>query len=162
MKSLLIMRHGKSSWKEAGLTDHERPLSKRGRKDAPRMGELLNEERIIPELVLTSSAKRARDTAEAAVDASGYIPEVRHLPGLYQADADSYINALHRLPADIDRVMVVGHNPDLEELVYTLTGESFRMPTCALVHVSLPINTWADLDDETEGKLVDSWLPKEL
>ena len=68
MKSLLVMRHAKSSWKEVDLVDHDRPLNKRGMKDAPRMGKLLRKERLIPELILTSSARRARDTAEAAAE----------------------------------------------------------------------------------------------
>jgi phosphohistidine phosphatase len=72
MKSLLVLRHAKSSWKDTDMVDHERPLNKRGKKDAPMVGKLLRQQHLIPELVLTSSARRARETAEAAVEASGY------------------------------------------------------------------------------------------
>jgi phosphohistidine phosphatase len=162
MKSLLIMRHAKSSWKEADLVDHERPLNKRGNKDAPRIGKLLGKERLIPELILTSSARRARDTAEAAADASGYTPEVRHLPELYHPDLETLYEILRMLPADLVRVMVVGHNPELEEFVEALTGESVTLPTAALVHIALPIENWGELHDEIEGKIIQSWFPREL
>lgn len=162
MKELLVLRHGKSSWKDAAIVDHDRPLNKRGKKDAPRIGKLLRKERLIPELVLTSSARRARDTAEAAVESSGYTPEIRHIPSFYQADIESFYEILANLSDDIDRVMIVGHNPDLEELVETLTGESLTLPTAALVHISMPIQTWYDLKMSTECQLVKAWYPREF
>lgn len=142
------------------MVDHERPLNKRGKKDAPMVGKLLRQQHLIPELVLTSSARRARETAEAAVEASGYTPEIRHLPGLYQCDLKAFYSALRQLPGDIDRVMVVGHNPELEQLVHALTQQALLLPTAALVHIKLPIAAWSDLEPTTSGELVKSWTPK--
>jgi phosphohistidine phosphatase len=162
MKTLLVMRHAKSSWKDSDLVDHDRPLNKRGKRDAPRIGELLRQERLVPELVLTSSARRAQDTAEAVVEASGYIPEIRHLPSFYQADLETVYETLQHLPGDIDRVMIVGHNPELEALVEALTGEQVPLPTATVVVVSLPIEDWQELDEETQGKMVKMWVPREI
>jgi len=158
MKSLLVLRHAKSSWKETDQVDHDRPLNKRGKHDAPRIGKLLRQERLIPELVLSSSARRARDTAEAAIEASGYTPEIRHLPSFYQCDLGAFYDTLRLLPGDLDRVMIVGHNPELEQLVYALTAETVVLPTAALVHISLPLQAWSDLDTNTRGALVKTWL----
>jgi phosphohistidine phosphatase len=163
MKVLILMRHAKSSWKDVDLVDHDRPLNKRGKKDAPRIGKLLRDERIVPELILTSSARRARDTAEAVADASGYTPEIRHLPNFYQADVETFLDTLSVLPPDIDRVMIVGHNPDLEELVDYLTDENLTLPTAALVKIDLPIQSWGEMAHQAgECKLVKAWYPREI
>lgn len=162
MKDLLVLRHAKSSWKDSDLVDHDRPLNKRGKKDAPRIGKLLRKERLIPELILTSSARRARDTAEAAADASGYTPEIRHIPSFYQADLETFYDILSHLNDDIDRVMIVGHNPEMEELVDALTDESITLTTAAVAHVELPIQTWYELTPETECRLVNTYYAREI
>jgi phosphohistidine phosphatase len=162
MKDLLVLRHAKSGWKDSDLVDHDRPLNKRGDKDAPRIGKLLRKERLVPELVLTSSARRARDTAEAAAAATGYTPEIRHIPSFYQADLETFYATLSRLSDDIERVMIVGHNPELEELVEALTSESVTLPTAALVHIELPIQTWNDLTQETGCRLVKIFYAREI
>ncbi len=162
MKTLLILRHAKSSWKDMTLADHDRPLNRRGKEDAPRMGALLAEEGLVPDVILSSTAKRAQATAEAVADASGFEGEIHYSRDLYHADPESYLYTLRTLPPDYELVMVVGHNPGLEELVDVLTGESLRLPTAALVQVSLPLDDWTALTDETEGELVDIWRPREL
>lgn len=162
MKTLLILRHAKSSWKNPGLADHDRPLNRRGKEDAPRIGALLAEEGLTPDVILSSTAKRAKTTAEIVADASGYDGEIIYTRDLYHADPESYLYVLHTLPASYETVMVVGHNPGLEELVDLLTGESQRLPTAALVQVRLPLENWEALTDETEGKLVNIWRPREI
>jgi phosphohistidine phosphatase len=161
MKTLLILRHAKSSWKEAELADHDRPLSKRGKRDAPRMGKLVRQEELAPDLILSSSAKRAHKTAQAVAEESGYAGEVQIVPELYAAGPEAYLEALHTLDDENSRVMVVGHNPGLEELVETLTGETVTLPTAALAQVALPIQRWQELNDETQGELVKVWTPRE-
>jgi phosphohistidine phosphatase len=161
MRTLLILRHAKSSWKDASLPDHERPLNKRGRRDAPRVGRRLRDEGLTPDLILCSTARRARDTAEAVAEASGYEGEIESRPDLYMADSDAYLHALRGLPDDYERVMVVGHNPGLEELLEALTGEVEALPTAALAQVELGLRRWRDLDDESEGRLVSLWRPRE-
>lgn len=162
MKTVLIMRHAKSSWKEPVLDDHERPLNKRGKQNAPRMGRLLREMELVPDLVLSSTARRARDTAEAVIDQCRYKGELRLEQELYAAPAEAYLQALRELDNSIKRVLLVGHNPGLEELVYHLTGEQARLPTAAVAQVKLPIKQWQDLSDDVKGQLVNLWRPKEL
>ena len=161
-KTLLLLRHAKSSWKDESLSDHERPLNKRGQKAAPRMGRLLREEGLVPERILTSTAVRARTTAWAAAEAGGFAGDVSLCPGLYLAAPDAYVDLARGLEGDPDRVMLVGHNPGIEQLVGALTGSHQRMPTAALAVISLPIAAWSELRLDTPGKLQRLWRPKEL
>ena len=161
MKTVLIMRHAKSSWKDAGLLDHDRPLNKRGKRDAPRVGRLILQQGLVPELIVSSTAKRARSTSKRVAKACGYIAEIRLTPHFYHAPAGTYIEVLNHLSDDYRRVMVVGHNPGMEELVARL-GRSCGMPTAALANVSLPIDQWREFDGATEGMLVHVWYPRDL
>jgi phosphohistidine phosphatase len=162
MKTLLILRHAKSSWKNSDLADHDRPLNKRGKRDAPRMGELLVREALVPDLIICSSAKRAKKTTKLLAKESGYEGEIFFERDLYAAWPEAYINALCAVPDEYERVMIVGHNPGLEDLLALLTGEAERMPTAALADISLPIEHWEELSFEVEGELRNIWRPKEL
>lgn len=162
MKTLLILRHAKSSWREAGLADHERPLNKRGKRDAPRMGRLLREEELVPDLIISSSAVRARKTAQLVIEASGYGHELRLERELYAAEPEAYLEVLQALPETVASVMVVGHNPGLEELLELLIGDWQRLPTATLAQVALELDAWQDLGEETRGNLVNLWLPRQL
>jgi phosphohistidine phosphatase len=162
MKTLLILRHAKSSWKDDSLPDRERPLNKRGQEDAPKMGALLRKKDLVPDLVLSSPAQRARLTAELVIEESGYQGEVEFREELYSFDAEPYLKALTRLEDTIQCVMLVGHNPAMEELVERLTGEYLPMPTAALAQIELPIEHWRKLATRHNGKLVELWRPKEL
>lgn len=163
---LLILRHAKSSWKDSGLADHDRPLNKRGLRDAPRMGWLLREEDLLPDLILSSTALRARKTAEMVAEKSGYEGELEYRGDFYGAEPEIYLGALSSLTDEYSRVMVVGHNPGLEELLELLTGEFERIPTGALAQVVLPIHAWRELSDieesSLEGELVNLWRPRDL
>jgi phosphohistidine phosphatase len=162
MKMLLIMRHAKSSWDDTGLHDHDRPLNKRGKLNAPRMGRLLRELDLAPDLILTSSARRARDTAEAVADQSGYAGEIKVEEEFYAAPPEVVLEALAAAEDRYECILVIGHNPGLEELLEMLTGEQESLPTAAIARVDLPIASWQVLADETRGKLVKVWRPKEL
>jgi phosphohistidine phosphatase len=162
MKTLLLMRHAKSSWKESKLADHERPLTKRGRSDVPRMGQLLADHELVPQRILSSSALRARQTAEAVCETAGFHEEVTYLDSFYMAEADEYISALRELPDTIERVMIIGHNPGLETLLQILSGRIESVPTAVIAHLVLPIKHWTELNSETGGELVEIWRPKEL
>lgn len=162
MKTLLIMRHAKSSWSNMGLSDYQRPLNSRGKNDAPRMGELLKAESLTPDLIISSSAKRAATTAELAAIACDYDSEIRYEDAFYHADPETYIEVLQDAPNDASSIMIVGHNPGMEMLVTDLTGEHERFSTANIAHVELPINQWRELNEATEGKLCNLWRPKEL
>jgi phosphohistidine phosphatase len=162
MKTLLILRHAKSSWGNARLSDHDRPLNERGKADAPRMGKLLRQENLVPDLIISSSAERALATAEAVALACGYEAEIEVTRQLYHAYPDAYRQVLQRHGGQHKCVMVVGHNPGMEEFVEALTGHSEIMSTAALAQVQLNIASWGELTEETPGKLVNLWRPKEL
>ena len=162
MRSLFILRHAKSSWDNARLADHDRPLNERGRRDAPYMGQLLRREGLLPDLIITSTAERALRTAEMVALACGYDHELQVTRHFYLAGTESYLSALRHLPDNIQSVMVVGHNPGMEELLERLTGRSEAMPTAALAHLELPINHWADLRGKGSGRLLNLWLPQRL
>jgi len=162
MKTLLILRHAKSSWKDDALPDHERPLNKRGRQDAPRMGKLLRKHDVLPELILSSTAVRARATVELVVEESLFDGEIEYREDLYAFEPEPFLQALAGLSDHYQRVMVAGHNPALEELLEELTGEYLPLPTAALAQVSLAIEHWSEIESGGNGKLVDLWRPKEL
>jgi len=162
VKTLLLLRHAKSSWKHPELADHERPLKKRGRRDAPKLGRLVVEQGLVPGLVLSSSAVRAMETAAAVSAACGEGTELRELRELYLAGVDEYALLLRGLPDTRDPVMVVGHNPALEELLTALTGVREALPTAALAQIELPVEGWDQLALDGGARLVRVWRPREL
>ena len=163
MKTLLVLRHAKSSWDEAGLDDHARPLNARGERDAPRMGRVLRDEGLGPDVIVSSDAARARGTAEAVAEAAEFPGTILLEPRLYHASAAEIVNVLRTVvDADADTVMVVGHNPGLEELVGRLTDTRESLPTAALVQIALPIDRWSELTSGTPGVIEGLWRPREL
>src|SRR6266545_2343824 len=115
MKTLLVLRHAKSSWEQPSLDDHTRPLNARGERDAPRMGRLVRAEHLAPDLMISSDAARARATAEAMAEAARYSGTIRLEPRLYHASASEIIDVLRtEIDEDVATVMIVGHNPGLE------------------------------------------------
>ncbi len=161
MKTLLLLRHAKSSWKQPELNDHDRPLNKRGKKEAPKVGKYLKDNDLVPDLVLSSTAKRARDTAEAAAEECGYDKPIEFYQDLYLSEPSCYLDILQRLPDSAGRVLVVGHNPDLDELLTLLTDVNEHMTTAALAHIDLPISSWTELNEATDGRLQTLWVPHE-
>jgi phosphohistidine phosphatase len=161
-KTLLILRHAKSSWGDLTLADIDRPLNKRGMKAAPRMGKLLQDEGVIPELIISSTAQRCRETVELLTAACDFTGEIIWDPTLYGGGFQAYMDAIHRAPDDADPLMVVGHNPDLERLVDALTDVDIFLPTAALVRIGAPIDAWSELEATGDYELGDIWKPREL
>ncbi len=159
MKTVLLMRHAKSSWKHEDIEDIDRPLSKRGKNDAPMMGSLLKKHDQLPQLVLSSSAKRTRQTAKAVTKECGCEAEIQYLDSLYLAEPQAYIEAMQALADDVERVLVIGHNPGLEGLVQLFSGRVESMPTSAVAVIDLSIKHWKDLSSNVEGNLVALWQP---
>ena len=161
-KLLLILRHAKSSWEFEELSDHDRPLNNRGRRDAPLMGRKLLKEQLVPQIIISSSAVRAHSTAKKVAKACGYEDEILIDPALYGSGYSDYLNVLTNQEDEHDIIMLVGHNPISEQLVEVLTGEIVTMPTCAIACISLPITSWKQIIDKTKGQLLNLWRPKEL
>ncbi len=151
MKRLYVLRHAKSSWDEPGLADHDRPLSGRGRRAADAIGRHLRAEGIEPELVLCSSAARTRETL-ARIGFPGRVERE-----LYGASAGELIARLRDVPASVESVLVIGHNPGMHDLALALTGEpADKYPTGALATI--------ELDDWTaaSGRMIAFVRPREL
>ena len=169
MKVLYLLRHAKSSWDDPVLSDHERPLAPRGRRAAARIAEHLNREGIRPALILCSSSRRTRQTLELVAAALPDAPT--HVEAdLYGAGEGSLLGRLHRLPDTADSVLLVGHNPGLQDLAValaeggdaeTLARLRAKMPTGALATLAAPVTRWRDLRPGG-GELVAFVVPREL
>lgn len=163
-KELLIMRHAKSSWGDESLSDHDRPLNKRGNRDAPRMASFLIERDLIPDIIISSSANRARSTAEIVFETldNSDIP-ISCLPDLYLASPDIYLEIMCNLDDRFERPLLIGHNPGLEHLVNVLTQASEFMSTAAIAHVQLEIDNWNDTSEmPIRSRLRGVFRPKEV
>lgn len=161
-RTLLVLRHAKSSWSHPGVSDHDRPLNPRGLRDAPRIGRLLRESGILPDVVLCSTAERARSTLELALAGAKWSCEVRHSPALYGASPAEILELVRELPLSAERALVVGHNPTLEQLVRELTGEEVTLPTAALVRLGGEGDGWDAFAPGKNVTLARLWKPREL
>jgi phosphohistidine phosphatase len=161
MKSLYLLRHAKSSWKEPGLQDFDRPLNNRGREAAPLVGKFIQKSNLRIDLLLSSPATRARQTAALVKEAAGLSAELLYDERIYEADAARLLDVVKQAADSADALMLVGHNPGMEELLELLTGEGQPMPTAALACVSLDVEKWSKVRAGA-GHL--EWLvrPKEL
>ncbi len=162
MKILLILRHAKSSRDDPALNDHDRPLNDRGLKTAPLMGRLLKREGLVPDAIFSSIALRAIHTAELVARACGFSKKIRKVERFYPGDPVDYIETLRSSDKMLKTIMVVGHNPGLEELLYNLTKEREQLPTAALAHLELALEQWNDLSSKTEAVLIKVYRPKEI
>jgi phosphohistidine phosphatase len=152
MKELLLLRHGKSDW-SINASDFDRPLKKRGTRNAKQIGVWLSEQQLQPDLVISSPANRALSTAEiVASEMSIPVHSIQTDNRIYGADLDDLLLILSEIPSTIDRVMLVGHNPDLEELVeyfvpdIQIAPDGKLVPTATLVHLQLD-QEWDSIQD---------------
>lgn len=158
MKTLLLARHAKSDWGVPGVADHDRPLNARGRRDAPVMAQRLMADGIRPELIVSSTATRARSTAEAYAATCGR--EVTEEPLLYAASARSILAVAAALPDEVATAMLVGHNPGMTDAVTVLTGAYVEMPTCAIAECAIDVASWAELIEDS-GRLLRVRTPRD-
>lgn len=161
MKTLLLLRHAKSSWDDPSLADFHRPLAERGERDAPRIGSALAEQREIPELVISSPAVRAVQTASAVTSHVRYAGEVRLDQRIYGAGSAELLKIVRTLPEEYSTIMLVGHNPGFEDLLGRLAGKRQHMSTCNVACIGFQTDRWEDVEDG-HGQL--QWLlrPKDL
>jgi phosphohistidine phosphatase len=159
-KTLLLMRHGKSSWKDKKIPDHERPLKKRGKAASAEIGKILRENELIPQAILSSPALRASETAEIVAKESGFPGKVTFIDSFYMAEPDVYIDYLKGLDDSLERVMIVSHNPGLEAFMQLLDGRLEALPTGSMVYLCLNINHWSDLSFESDAEMIGFWDPE--
>ena len=147
MRTLLVLRHAKSDWDVAG-GDHARPLAKRGRKAAARVGRFIAIAGPMPDLVVTSTAIRARDTAARAARAGGWGEvRVHATDALYETSVDGAVSVIRALPDEAETVLLVGHEPTLSDRVGNMTGcSAVTMATASLATVVLDVGRWEDVE----------------
>ena len=160
-KLLYLVRHAKSSWSDPSLSDRDRPLNKRGRRSAPDMGRRLAAQGHLPELIVSSPAKRAFSTARKIAKELGYErSEIMTDESLYFSGTGGMLEFLENLDDGYQKVMIVGHNPAMTTLLNILSGSSIdNMPTCAVAVIDYPMACWSELRS-IEGQLRAYDFPK--
>jgi phosphohistidine phosphatase len=161
MKTLYLVRHAKSSWKYPNLDDFERPLSKRGRKNAPFMGRILKKLKVAPDLVISSPANRAATTARIIADTIDYpLEKIQYNETIYASSEYDLMQVIQQVDNSVNRVMLVSHNPALTDLANSIGDTAIsNIPTCGVFCVSLNISSWAKIEEQ-RGKLKFFEFPK--
>lgn len=163
MKTLYVIRHAKSSWEDESLSDFDRPLNERGKRDAPVMGKRLRDRGVVPHLLLSSPAKRAFSTAKRIAKALGYPKDkIKTDRRLYHADSEMIVSVLRNIKNKHDVVFMFGHNPGLTDFVNLMMKERAfidNVPTCGIVAFEFTIEDWKELTRKT-GKMLFFDYPK--
>ena len=158
MKTLYLLRHAKSDWSDKDLTDHDRPLAPRGERAAAAMGQYLTQTGVCPDIALCSTAVRARQTWDLLSANWPGSPEVTYEDGLYLAGSTGLLNRVKKIDADLNSVLIIGHNPDIEKLILGVArkgkGDSLaraaeKVPTCAFAELCAEANSWSDFEPGT-------------
>lgn len=168
MRRVYLLRHAKSSWKDRSLADRDRPLAGRGKRAAQAVAGHIEAEGIRPDLVLCSPARRSRETLERVEAAFGDRVEARFEEALYGASEAELRARLRALPPEVDSVMIVGHNPGLEDLALALASEGAerarmeeKYPTAALATIDLSADDWGAIE-QGSGELIAYVRPRDL
>ncbi|MFD2263067.1 SixA phosphatase family protein [Lacibacterium aquatile] len=168
MKRLYVLRHLKSDWEDETLDDHDRPLSKRGLRDGSALGAYCARAGIAPDLVLSSTALRTRETLAFVLPYLPKLPQLQLLGGLYLASADDILTQARQYGGQAERILIIGHNDGLHQFAARIyntgprqSGESLaaKYPTGAFSSFDIPLNRWQDLGWRS-GDLQDYWTPK--
>lgn len=154
MLTLFLIRHAKSSWDEPGLSDKDRPLNKRGKKDAPMMGRILAEKNEIPELIYASTAERAYKTAAAIAEETGYkTSKIKKENSLYMAGTADFNNIISGTENKFKKIMVFSHNYGITDYANHLTNAGIEnIPTCGVVKINFDFNDWVNIINQ-KGKM---------
>ena len=169
MKTLYVLRHAKSDWGDSSLRDFERPLNERGWKAAKSMGRVMRERGIAPDLVLVSPAARTTETLARVEEGFGGKFETLEERSIYLAETETLIGLVRGAPAESDRLMIVGHNPGMHELVLVLSQgphdvrveAAEKFPTAALAEISFDVRDWTDVAPST-GQIRSFLKPRDL
>ena len=148
MKTLYLVRHAKSSWKYPNLDDFERPLNKRGRRNAPFMGSILKKLKVAPDLVISSPANRAAMTARLMAAQINYpLEKIRYSESIYEFSEDALISVIKQIDDSVNKAMVVGHNPATNGLANYIGDQPIgNIPTSGVFCVELDISSWANIN----------------
>ena len=159
MKKLYIIRHAKSSWKDTTLDDFDRPLNKRGKLNAPFMGTKLKERGIVPDIMISSSAFRAKNTAEIIAKKVKYSKKIIFKKEIYDVGESAIRKILKKLDDEKSVVFLFGHNPDLNMLAERYVGFDENIPTCGIVEIEFDCKRWKDISS-LNAKFISFDYPK--
>jgi len=159
MKKLYIIRHAKSSWKDLNLEDYSRPLNKRGKKDAPFMGKILNENGVYPDIIISSPALRAKTTTQSIAKELHFNKPVTYDKQVYEADLSTLLQLLLELNKKDNIVFIIGHNPGLNMLLDYFVGFDDNIPTCGVVELEFDCKKWDSISSKN-AKLISFDYPK--
>lgn len=149
MKKFILIRHGKSAWDQPFLDDHDRPLAERGQRDVPKMAQRLKKKGILPDLIISSSALRALDTAKITAKELGYPKkEIKQDPHLYHASPHAMLKILRMQHDSVETLLLFGHNPGLNDLITYLGGDIDNLPTSGQFGFYLDADSWEELRPE--------------
>jgi len=155
VKTLFLVRHAKSSRNEPASQDKDRPLNNRGKRDAPKMGKRLAKREAIPDLILSSPAKRALKTAQLIAKKLDYkLQDIVVDDRLYATGADELLHLIRKLGAKPKSVMLVGHNPELTELAHHLSSKITHLPTCAIADFTIEAKSWTTIGKDKPASVV--------
>ena len=161
MKTLFLLRHAKAENAVAGSTDLDRGLNERGQHEAQAIGAFIKRQNLRFDWVLCSPAVRARETAELALAAAEVVANVRYDQRIYDASPRQLLVVISELSENMNAVLLVGHNPGIEELLKMLTGRAEQMATCTLAKINLAPGEWSEISEDM-GTLDSIARPKEL
>lgn len=161
MKTLYLLRHAKSSWTAPGLQDFDRPLNERGREEAPLVGRFLRKKQLRVDLIISSPAARARQTAAFVRESAGLAADLLYDERIYEAGAAALLEVVTQAPDSAAALLLVGHNPGLEMLLTLVTGEGLSIGTAALASLALDVEQWDEVREHA-GRLEWFVQPAEL
>lgn len=163
MIKLFLIRHAKSSWKNASLRDFDRPLNSRGKADLPEMGDRLKRDKISPNAIVTSPAKRAYTAAKSISDRLEFpLNNIQTEASIYEASASTLLNIINQFNDKHETYFMFGHNPGFTYLAESLSGEDFgNIPTCGIVGIEFPFDSWEMVSSGTGSCIYYNYPKKE-
>jgi len=159
MKTLYLIRHAKSDWSNPFLSDFNRPLNKRGEKNAPFMGKILASKKIMPDLIISSPANRAKTTAKKIAKNISYIQDIVYEETIYEANSVDIENLIKKLDNKYNKIFLVGHNPAFNIFTSSFVDFYENIPTCGIVELEFNIDNWNDINSKY-AKLISFEYPK--
>ena len=161
MKTVFLVRHAKSCWDDPSLADFDRPLNARGKRDAPFMGNILRKRGVLPDLIVSSPAKRAKKTATKIAKVLGYPKkEIAFKKQVYDADEQDLLSIIQKTSTEYNSIMLFGHNPEFTWLANELAGTDIdNIPTAGVVCIDFEVDRWAEVTAKS-GKLIFFDYPK--
>jgi len=159
MKTLIVLRHGKAEHHSDGGTDFDRGLTRRGLQDSAAVGCLLKTRKLVPDYIVSSSAKRAQMTADSVAEGCGFSARIVFADEIYEASVSRLFSLVQQIDESARTALIAGHNPGLWGLIETLSEPVPHFPTCAWTQLEIDVENWGEVTDSSRAELVTFWHP---